>query len=168
MKVEIEGLEEFINALDDAANGGLAEQMGEWLEAMGMEFLDLIQDEIIRTETVDTRYLLNSFKRGDENNVFTFKEGGLTLDIGTNVNYASYANDGHFTIDPAKGKDRRWVPGYWDGDRFKYVPGADTGMLLKFTWVDGSGYWDSALALFERMFEKGLDKLLQRWLDSNF
>lgn len=168
MKVEIEGLEEFINALDDAANGGLAEQMGEWLEAMGMEFLDLIQDEIIRTETVDTRYLLNSFKRGDENNVFSFKEGGLTLDIGTNVNYASYANDGHFTIDPAKGKDRRWVPGYWDGDRFKYVPGADTGMLLKFTWVDGSGYWDSALALFERMFEKGLDKLLQRWLDSNF
>lgn len=38
-------------------------------------------------------------------------------------------------------------------------------MLLKFQWVDGSGFWDNALAIFERMFEKSLDRKLQEWLD---
>lgn len=170
MSFEIEGLQEFIDAVKKAADGGFAEQMGEWLEAMGMEFLDLIQDEIIRTKTVDTRHLLNSFKRGDEENIFSITDGGLTLDVGTNVHYASYANDGHFTIDPAKGKDRRWVPGRWKNNgRFEYDPDErETGMLLKFTWVDGTGYWDSALAIFDKMFEKALDRKLQEWLDANF
>ncbi|MEN1969020.1 HK97 gp10 family phage protein [Lentibacillus sp. N15] len=168
MKFEIDGLDDFINALDSAAGGGLAKKFGEWLEAMGMEFLDLVQDEIIRTKTVDTRRLLNSFGKGDSENMWSISNGGMTLDIGTNVHYASYVNDGHFTIDPSKGLDRRWVPGHWEGDRFKYVPGSDTGMLLKFTWVDGTGYWDTALAIFDKLFEKGLDRLLQEWIDAEF
>jgi len=119
MKFEIDGLKEFMNAVKEAADGGFVDQLGLWLEAMGMEFLDLIQDEIIRTETVDTRRLLNSFNKGDEENMWSISSGGLSLDVGTNVNYASFANDGHFTIDPSKGKDRRWVPGRWKGDRFE-------------------------------------------------
>lgn len=88
MSFQFEGLDEFIKKLDDAANGGFAKQLGQWLDAMGMEFLDLIQDEVIRTGTVDTRLLLNSFKRGDENNVFSITEGGVVLEVGTNVEYA--------------------------------------------------------------------------------
>lgn len=168
MKFDIDGLDEFITAIDKAADGDLENELKAWLEAMGMEFLDLIQDEIIRTGTVDTRRLLNSFEKGDRENYWSASDGGLTLDVGTNVHYASYVNDGHFTIDPSKGKDRRWVPGYWSGDRFRYDPGADTGMLLKFTWVDGTGYWDSALAIFDRIFEKGLERLLQEWIDDTF
>ncbi|MGE8207678.1 HK97 gp10 family phage protein [Heyndrickxia sp. NPDC080065] len=162
----IDGLDGFIKKLDDAANGGLKEQMALWLEGMGMEFLDIIQDEIIRTKTVDTRLLLNSFKRGDSENVFELNSGGLVLHVGTNLNYATYANDGHFTIDPRKNQDRRWVPGRWKGERFEYDPSAKTGMLLKFTWVDGTGYWDSALAIFEKMFTKSLEKKVQQWLDT--
>lgn len=168
MKFEIDGLTEFIASIDKAANGDLEKQLKSWLEAMGMEFLDLIQDEIIRTGSVDTRRLLNSFEKGDRENYWSISDGGLTLDVGTNVDYATYVNDGHFTIDPSKGKDRRWVPGYWDGDRFVYMPGHDEGMLLKFTWVDGTGYWDSALAIFDRIFERGLDRLLQEWIDDTF
>lgn len=78
-----------------------------------MEFLDLIQDEIIRTETTDTRWLLNSFQRGHSENVWSISNGGLTLEVGTNVNYATYANDGHM-------QNSRFVPGYWKGDRFVY------------------------------------------------
>jgi hypothetical protein len=169
MSLEIDGLKEFIQAVKRAADGGFADELGLWLESLGMEFLDLIQDEIIRTGTTDTRNLLNSFKRGDSENIFSISSGGLTLEVGTNLHYASYANDGHFTIDPSKGLDRRWVPGRWKGDRFEYDPNErETGMLLKFTWVDGSGYWDNALAIFDKMFEKSLDRLLQKWLDSNF
>lgn len=166
--IEIEGLDEFINAIKKAEKGGFSDKLGLWLDAMGMEFLDLIQNEIRDTGTVDTRRLLNSFQRGDRDNMWTLSEGSLVLDVGTNLDYASFANDGHFTIDPSKGRDRRWVPGYWSGGRFKYDPGADTGMLLKFTWIDGSGYWDNALAIFEKMFERSLDKKLQDWMDSEF
>ncbi|KAA6450349.1 HK97 gp10 family phage protein [Bacillus swezeyi] len=153
--MRIDGLDEFIQALDEAIDGGLQNQYQLWLEAMGFEFLD----------TVETRRLLNSFQKGDADNIFSTSAGNLTLDVGTNLEYASFVNDGHFTIDPSKNQDRRWVPGRWIGDRFQYDPNAETGMLLKFQWVDGSGYWDSALAIFERMFERSLDRKLQEWLD---
>jgi hypothetical protein len=169
MKFEIEGLDAFMKAVKSAADGDFLDNLELWLEAMGMEFLDLVQDEIIRTETVDTRLLLNSFQKGGNGNYWTISNGGLTLDVGTNVYYASYANDGHFTVDPNSGKDRRWVPGRWNGDRFIYDPDErETGMLLKMTWVDGTNYWDNALAIFERVFQKSLDIKLQEWLDATF
>ncbi|MCY9219017.1 HK97 gp10 family phage protein [Bacillus haynesii] len=163
--MRIDGLDEFIQALDEAIDGGLQSQYELWLEAMGYEFLDIVQDEIMKTETVETRRLLNSFQEGDADNIFSTTAGNLTLDVGTNLEYASFVNDGHFTIDPSKNLDRRWVPGRWKGDRFEYDPAAETGMLLRFQWIDGSGFWDNALAIFERMFEKSLDRKLQEWLD---
>jgi len=167
--MKIKGLNELIKKLDKAANGGLRKEMTLWLEGMGMEFLDIVQDEIIRTQTVDTRNLLNSFKKGNDENVWEIKSGGLALLVGTNLDYASYANDGHFTIDPDKNLDRRWVPGRWIGDRFEYDPNEKkSGMLLKFTWVDGTHYWDHALAIFEKMFHKSLEKKVQTWLDKTF
>jgi len=166
--MKIKGLDELIKKLDKAANGGLRKEMTLWLEGMGMEFLDIVQDEIIRTKTVDTRNLLNSFKKGDGDNVWELKSGGLALHVGTNLDYASYVNDGHNTISLDSGKDRRWVPGYWEGDRFVYDPDAETGMLLKQQWVDGTHYWDHALAIFEKMFHKSLEKKVQTWLDKTF
>lgn len=168
MKLEIDGLDEFYAAIEKAEKGGFAEQIALWLEAIGIEFLDIVQDEIIRTGTVDTRRLLNSFQRSGAASIWSMNKNGLVLEVGTNLDYASYANDGHFTIDPSKGVDRRWVPGHWVGDHFMYNPNAKTGMLLKFTWIDGSGYWDNALAIYEKIFEKSLDNLLQRWIDSEF
>ncbi|KIL80728.1 HK97 gp10 family phage protein [Bacillus badius] len=161
MKFEIEGLDAFLNALDEAANGQLKEEMSLWLEATGMEFLDLIQDEIIRTKTVDTRRLLNSFGRGDSENIWSIQNGGLSLEVGTNLNYAAYANDGHR-------QNKRWVPGRWIGSRFEYDPGASTGMMLKEKWIEGSHYWDNAFSIFEKMFDKSLERRLQAWLDTNF
>ncbi|MFP7170774.1 HK97 gp10 family phage protein [Terribacillus sp. 7520-G] len=166
--MKIDGLDAFRKAMDDMSSGVLKADMELWLEGMGYEFLDIIQDEIIRTNTVDTRRLLNSFNKGDRENAWQISDNGMTLDVGTNLDYASYANDGHFTVDPAKGKDSRWVPGYWKGDRFVYDPGADTGMLLILKWIDGTNYWDNALRIFELMFEKSLEKKLQQWMDKNF
>ncbi|WP_153732534.1 HK97 gp10 family phage protein [Sporosarcina obsidiansis] len=166
MKFEIEGLDAFAKALDNASNGGLKDEMTLWLDAMGLEFLDIIQDEIIRTGTVDTGRLLNSFGRGDGNSVWEMHEGGLSLLIGTNVKYAAYVNDGHWTN--KQGVTVRWVPGYWNGDRFVYDPASEFGMGLKQQWVPGTHYWDFAFAIFEKMFGKNLDKKLQQWIDDNF
>ncbi|MFM9597800.1 HK97 gp10 family phage protein, partial [Streptomyces scabiei] len=84
--------DQFIEDLNAAVNGGLQAEYEEWLEAMGYEFLDIVQDEVIRTKTVDARRLLNSFQKGDQENVFSMSSGGLTLDVGTNLEYASYTN----------------------------------------------------------------------------
>lgn len=161
MSLKIRGLKQFIKQVENAADGGLKREFGLWLEGLGMDFLGLIQDEIIRTETVDTRRLLNSFNRGDSEGVWSIHQGGLTLEIGTRLAYASYANDGHFQW-------KRFVPGYWRGDRFFYEPGASTGMMLKEKWVEGSHYWDNALAIFERIFERSLERRMQQWLDTEF
>jgi hypothetical protein len=162
--VEIRGLRELTRRLERAANGELRREFTLWLEAIGLQFLEEIQNEIIRTQTVDTRRLLNSFDKGDSDNVWKITDGGLTLEIGTNLNYASYVNDGHWTT--KEGVEQRWVPGRWSGHTFEYDPGAETGMLLKRKWVDGTGYWDSALVIFERMFERSLERKLQEWLNA--
>ncbi|GLY12217.1 hypothetical protein Bbad01_34330 [Bacillus badius] len=161
MSLKVRGLKQFMKQVEKAADGELKREFGLWLEGMGMDFLALIQDEIIRTETVDTRRLLNSFSRGDSEGVWSINAGGLTLEVGTNLTYASYANDGHF-------QKKRFVPGYWRGDRFVYEPGASTGMMLREKWIEGSNYWDNALAIFERIFQRSLERRMQQWLDTNF
>ncbi|CUB44684.1 MULTISPECIES: HK97 gp10 family phage protein [Bacillus] len=167
--MRIKGLDQFVQALHQATHGGLRQEYEIWLEGMGYQFLDIVQDEVIQTQTVDTRRLLNSFHKGDQENIFSMTAGKLKLDVGTNLDYASYVNDGHFTIDPSKNQDRRWVPGRWKGDRFEYDPAEkNSGMLLKFKWVDGSGYWDNAMAIFEMMFERSLERKLQQWIENKF
>ncbi len=94
-KVDIEGLKEFSQKLEEAASSDLIKQYNLWLEAAGMEFLDLVQDEIIRLKVVDTRRLLNSFGRTDSDCIFELTDKGLKLEIGTNVEYATHVNDGH-------------------------------------------------------------------------
>lgn len=167
--MRIKGLDQFVQALHQATHGGLRQEYEIWLEGMGFQFLDIVQDEVIQTQTVDKRRLLNSFHKGDQENIFSMTAGKLKLDVGTNLDYASYVNDGHLTIDPSKNQDRRWVPGRWKGDRFEYDPAEkNSGMLLKFKWVDGSGYWDNAMAIFEMMFERSLERKLQQWIENKF
>ncbi|MBX0319754.1 HK97 gp10 family phage protein [Shouchella clausii] len=162
------GLDAFIKSVDRAASKGVKKEIALWGEAAAFQFLDEVQNEIIRTKTVDTRRLLNSFGRGDSDNVWQISKGGLSLEVGTNVDYASFVNDGHFTVDPNSGKDRRWVPGRWSNNRFVYDPSSKEGMLLKIKWVDGTGYWDNAQTIFQKMFNKSLDKKLQSWIDRSF
>ena len=57
--------------------------------------------ELCRTRSsgnrsVDTRLLLNSFSKGEQDNVFVLNEGSMTIEVGTNVKYAEYADKGHW------------------------------------------------------------------------
>ena len=110
--------------------------------------------------------LLASFHKGDGNNLWELTEGNLTLEVGSTLEYAGYVNDGHWTN--PKGVDKRFVPGYWQGDRFIYDPTAEGGMVLKQHFVDGKPYFDSALRILDKMLPEFLDKKLQEWLDNYF
>ncbi|MDM5299245.1 HK97 gp10 family phage protein [Bacillus pumilus] len=163
--MKIVGLDQLLSQLQQACDGGLKAEYQEWLQEMGLQLLDIVQDEIIKGKSVNRGQLLRSFQKGDKENHFLITRGGLSLEVGTQLDYASYLNDGHATS--ANG-ERRWVPGRWTGTHFVYDPNASTGMMLASQWIDGNGYWDHAVMLYEQMFEHSLDRKLQSWIDRHF
>jgi len=64
--------------------------------------------------------------------------------------------------------ESRFVPGYWSGDRFYYVPKMKSGMVLKRKFVEGKHYWENAIDAFEKIMPGLLEKKLQEWLDNYF
>ena len=164
--IDITGLESFIDRLNRAARGDFRRELEQYLKALGTEFLRVVRDEIVSRQVIDTRQLLISFTEGASGNVWTLDTGGLTLEVGTSVNYAGYVNDGHWTN--KKGVKTGWVPGTWMADRFVYSPGSPDGMLLRQQWIEGRHYWEGGLHVIEKMFPKLLDKKLQEWMDSYF
>ena len=166
VQFDLGNFEDFIEKLRSAAQGGFKNELTKFLQGLGAEFLRIVEDEIIRREVMDSRLLLASFHQGGVDNVWEVSDSGLTLEVGTNVKYAAFVNDGHWTN--PKGVERRWIPGRWDGHRFIYDPGADTGMALKQQWVEGAHYWEGAIKIFEKIFPKLLEAKLQDWLDKYF
>lgn len=166
IEFDMSEMRDFFQTLGKAAKGDFRKEMELFLEGLGNEFLRILQDEIIRRQVMDSRLLLASFEKDGDGNVWRMQEGGLVLEVGTNLDYAGYVNDGHWTN--TKGVERRWVPGYWQGDRFIYDPAAESGMMLKQHWVEGKHYWDSALRILDQIYPELLERKLQEWLDSYF
>lgn len=167
MSIDTTELRRFIERLNQAGRGKEFEkELSRFLDAIAVEFLSYVQDFIIQAGSVDTRLLLNSFQKSGEGNIFIAQEGGLQIEVGTNVEYASFVNDGHW-LNP-RGVDMRWVPGEWQGERFIYQPGAKTGMLLKQKWIEGSHYFDDAIRLMERMAPQFMERKIEQWLGQFF
>ncbi|MCD8216693.1 MAG: HK97 gp10 family phage protein [Clostridiales bacterium] len=137
-------------------------EMQQWLEALGNDFLTTVQEEIIRRQVMDTRLLLVSFQKGAEGNVWSMTDGGLTLEVGTNVKYADWVENGH------RQQPGRFVPGHWSGDRFIYTPGASEGMVLKSSWVEGKHYFESAVRIIEVMMPDYMEAKMNQWLAKYF
>lgn len=103
VKIDTSDLKGFVGKLDKAAQGEFKKELVNFMEGLGYEFLRIVQDEIIRKQTVDTRLLLNSFSKGEQDNIFVLNEGSMTIEVGTNVKYAEYADKGHW-LKPQRGK----------------------------------------------------------------
>ncbi|HDR4568981.1 HK97 gp10 family phage protein [Bacillus paranthracis] len=157
-EITTQGFREFSRKLDRMANG-LDQQVALWLEASGFQFLEEVQNQIISLGVVDTRRLLNSFTQGDSGNVWRSSDGGLVLEVGTNVEYAKIVNSGHQQV-------RRFVPGRWEGHNFEYDPHAPTGMMLTAKFIEGRPYWDNAVAIYERMFQRSFDRQFKQWVQN--
>ncbi|GAB5084987.1 HK97 gp10 family phage protein [Ruminococcus sp. 25CYCFAH16] len=164
--LEADEMKEFFEKCRRAGNGVFKRELSLFLEGIGLEFLRIIEDEIIRLKVMDTRLLLNSFHKGEDENVWRLSDSGLTLEVGTNVEYASYVNDGHWTC--KKGEKMRFVPGYWSGNRFIYDSSAKSGMMLKQNWVKGAHYWESGLRILDKMLPGLTEAKLQQWINSYF
>ena len=162
----IDEFKEFFSELQGAAKGEFKEDLAVWLDALGNEFLRIVEEEIVHRNVIDTRQLLSSFHKDADGNIWELDEDGLCLEVGSSVKYAAYVNDGHWTN--PKGVSKRFVPGYWEGDRFIYDPGADGGMVLKQHWVEGKHYFDAALHVMEKMLPGLAERKLQEWMSNHF
>lgn len=167
IEVDTSELSTFFDKCIRAGSSDLKKEFELFLEGVGMEFLKIVQDEIISKQIVDNRLLLSSFQKGEKDNLWELDGGFLTLEVGTNVKYAKYVNDGHW-------QDRRFIPADVvmgaDGkvEDFTYNPSAKTGVMLHARKVEGKKYWESAIEILEKMIPNFLEKKMQQWLDSYF
>ena len=166
VEVDVSELKEFFHNVGKAGGGDFRKELNLFLEALGNEFLRVLTDEIIRRDVMNTRLLLASFTKGEADNIWECTDSGLTLEVGTNVEYASYVNDGHWTCKP--GEKMRFVPGYWVGEKFIYDKSAEGGMVLKQKWIEGRHYWEGGLRIIEAMLPTFLDNAVQKWMDNYF
>lgn len=163
---ESDNANNFFGKCKAAGNGDFEKALAVFLEGIGMEFLRVIQDEIIRLKAVDTRLLLASFHKGGSDSVWELNEGGLILEVGTNVEYAKYVNNGHWTC--KKGEAMRFVPGYMDGNRFVYDSSAKSGIMLKQKFIKGKRFWEKGISIIEKMLPDLMERKVQQWFDSYF
>lgn len=129
---------------------------------LGEELLNHVIEELSRQDLIDTGTLWNSFSQGDQNNIWEFDgdRDTLTLEVGSNLTYAEYLNDG-YTI-----KKPYFVPGYWNGvGKFVYDPSAKGGFMVRPRSFIGRKYFDIALQNFQGGMQKLLEKLLQAELE---
>lgn len=165
-EVDVSSFHAFFKKMEKCASGGFKKEWGKFLEGIGVEFLQIIQDTIIREKIMNTRRLLSSFERGGEGNLWVMKEGSLTLEVGTIVEYAKQVNDGHW-LNP-EGVESRFVPGHFSGNNFIYEPKAKTGIILKQKFIEGRHYWEDALKILEKIYPEYLKRKMEQWLTKYF
>ncbi len=166
LDIDMSEYREFFGKLEKAASGDFKRELETFLDGVGNEFLRIVEEEIKCLQVMDSRQLLASFHKDAAENIWKMEDDGLTLEVGSCTSYAGYVNDGHWTN--TKGVAMRFVPGYWEGDKFIYDPGAEGGMVLKQHWVEGKHYFDSALRIMDRMLPQLLEAKLQQWMDKYF
>ena len=167
VKVDFSEFNDFMEKVRRAGKEAeFRKELSVFMEGIADQFLIHVQDEIIARKVVDTRLLLNSFQKSTDGNVYTISDNGMTIEVGTNVEYASYVNQGHW-LNP-KGVSTRFVPGYWKGDRFIYEPGAKTGMMLKQKFIEGSHYFDHAIDKIEKDIPTFMNARVEEWSKKYF
>lgn len=159
--IDVSQLESFARSCEAAA-ADLKPYAGEILEDAGEEFLNIVQSAIQSAGNVDKGKLLASFTKGGAGNIWELNTGGLTLTIGTNVEYAKWVNDGH------RQQPGRFIPGFWEGNHFRYSPGAKSGMVLKASFVAGSHFFDKSVQVLERMFPEMAENAFRQFFRRYF
>lgn len=121
----------------------------KFLTEMGMRALAQTK----KLTPVDTGNLRNNwelsqvYRKGDELYIVLFNP----------TEYASFIEDGHMQYS-------RWVPGEWRDDRFEYIPGAKTGMMLKEKWIPGFHMARISIAKVERELPKRYERALKQFM----
>lgn len=134
--VQLEGFDEWRAWLSKQEAGGVARMKDRVLRTAGYRGLEYAHDLApIREGT-----LRGSLTVGGPGNVFNVVVGEKSYAVlGTALEYAAAVNDGH------KQTPGRFIPGYWEGDKFVYDRSAEGGLVLKAEFVEGSHFFEKAM-----------------------
>jgi hypothetical protein len=132
----VENLDKWLQWLNTLEQKDINTAKSEILRSAGLRILEYVDD----FTPVQSSFLKNSMSVGNKDNVFILKVGRTSyILVGTAVKYAAAVENGH--------QDRagRFVPGFWSGDVFHYVPDYPGGMVLTGKLVPGAHMFERAL-----------------------
>lgn len=105
LEIDTSEFKTFFQRMEKATQGDFKRDFQTFLEGIGEEFLRIVQDEFInRNKNTGYGQLVSSFTRAGANNIWRYEDDGLTLEVGSSLAYASYANDGHRTFGSIYGR----------------------------------------------------------------
>lgn len=84
---------------------------------------------------------------------------GYEVTLYNRTEYASWVNYGH------RQQPGRFIPGYWEGNHFRYDRNADGGMVLKQSWVQGRFFVENSIAEVEDAARKIIFEQLTKWME---
>lgn len=64
LDIDMTEFKEFFGKMEQFAKGQFKEELIEYVDTIGFDFLRVVQDEIVRRKIIDTRLLLASFEKG--------------------------------------------------------------------------------------------------------
>lgn len=88
----------------------------------------------------------------------TYSGGVWQADVINNTEYAPYVEFGH------RQTPGRFIPGYWESDRFIYDPNSPTGMTLRRPWVEGRHMLANSVAQVEREVPGYVQRIVEEYL----
>jgi len=143
----IEGWDEFVKRFADLVDKWEAKKR-ILLERMG----NVYHAEVIPNVPVDTSRLVDS--------IFVFTDGIPQdyIEVGTNVEYALYVNDGHV-------QHRRFLPAekLSVGGRTKYLKNADQkGIMLSERYVDGAYFMEKGMQDAKPRLERLVESFMRQ------
>lgn len=160
ISIDTTAMDRFFKRMAAAGSKDLKKEISTWLDSLGQRFLAEVQREIINREVVDTRRLLGSFVKGGAGNVFEEAGDGLSIEVGTNVEYARFVEEGHH-------QDKRFVPGEWHGEHFRYGEGTG-GMTLHEKWIPGRFFFEGGKRIFRASLPKEVAAKMNIWFHQYF
>lgn len=140
----IEGWEEFVENF-----GKLADKWEEKKAVLLKRMGNIYHEEIIPNVPVDTSRLVD--------NIFVFGDGIPQdyIEVGTNVKYALYVNDGHVQHKRFLPADRLSV-----GGKSKYLKEGGKGIMLKERYVQGSFFMEKGFNSAKPRLEKLINSFM--------
>ena len=141
----IEGWAEFVENFSKLVDKW-REKKAELLMRMG----NIYQAEIIPNVPVDTSRLVDS--------IFVFGEGISQdyVEVGTNVEYALYVNDGHI-------QHRRFLPAdkLTVGGKAKYLKDNSKGIMLRERYVQGAFFMEKGMTSAKPRLERLIESFMR-------
>ena len=152
LKWDIKELVDFGNRLGDV------DKFDDRMKDAVREISKKLHTMLIRNTPVDFG-TLQTFWRTDENYAYTVDQtsNGFMVTLYNRAQYATWVNDGH------RQRPGRFIPGYWEGNHFRYDPTADGGMVLKRSWVQSRFFVEKSIVETEFTMEKYIEKQLNNW-----